>query len=783
MAEITETPLATSSTEDQQVWQRWKSEINQAEKDQTYVLWLNRSKEIIARYRDDRNRANMKLRKFNSLWSNIQTLKPMVFSRAPKPIVERRYMDRDPAARLACTVLERVLSFQIETSKMYDHVSMSVDDYLLPGMGVTWVRYDPSFESEEVSEENKDVTPSPKNPNYADDIAEDGDGSTYEKLAYETLCVDHVFYKDFRWGPARTWPEVPWVDRVHYFTKSEAEEKWGKEKASQLILDYTPPKMASMNADDKTVSYFKKAEIHEIWNKADRKVYWIPVGSPGLVLEVKEDPLKLENFWPCPDPMFSTQTTDTVIPVPDYYEYQDQAQELDDLTNRIAMVTTAVRANGVYDASQKGIERLLQEGTDNKLVPVDNWAAYQEKGGSKGVIDLIPMQEIAQVLLWLYEARSQVKADLFEISGISDLVRGQGNPNETATAQRIKGQFASNRLQSKRELVARFCRDTIRIMAEIISEIFTDDTLLEMSGIGIQFRDDVRKAGQEVPQPPPPQLPPEAQQAPPEVQQQLMHQAQMQAQQQYQQQVMQAQQAKEQELQAQWQEALKILRSDKLRGFRVEIETDSTIQPDAEEAKQSATELFTATLQGLQGAGEIVMQAPELADPIGNLLMFVYRQFRVGRTMEASLEESLDKMQKRIEAAQGQPPPPSPEQIKAQAEQQKMQAQMQMDQQNHQLEMQSKQMDLQIEQQKAQMELQLEQQRIELERQKGQMQMALEAQKMQIEAQKLEYKQRDLELQERANIVTTGIKVRGAEEMARIKRDNANKPNSGASGQ
>ncbi len=773
MAEITETPLATSSTEDQQIWNRWKSEISTAEKDTTYVSWLNRSKEIVARYRDDRNRANMKLRKFNSLWSNIQTLKPMVFSRAPKPIVERRYMDRDPAARLACTALERVLSFQIETSKMYDHVSMSVDDYLLPGMGVTWVRYDPSFESEEVSEENSEVTPSPKNPEYADDIAEDGDGSTYEKLAYETLCVDHVFYKDFRWGPARTWPEVPWVDRVHYFTKSEAEEKWGEEKARQLILDYTPPKMGNTDSDDKTVSYFKKAEVHQIWNKADRKVYWIPIGSPGLVLEVKDDPLKLENFWPCADPMFSTQTTDTVVPVPDYYEYQDQAQELDDLTNRIAMITTAVRANGVYDASQKGIERLLQEGTDNKLVPVDNWAAYQEKGGSKGVIDLIPMQEIAQVLLWLYEARSQVKADLFEISGISDLVRGQGNPNETATAQRIKGQFASNRLQSKRELVARFCRDTIRIMAEIISEIFSDETLLEMSGVGIMFRDDVRKAGQEVPIPSPPQLPPEAQQAPPEMQQAIMAQLQQQSQAQYQQQVQQAQQAKEQELMGQWQEALKILRSDKLRGFRVDIETDSTIQPDAEEAKQSATELFTATLQGLSGAAELIAGAPELVDPIGQLLLFTYRQFRVGRTMEASLEESLDKISKRIEQAQGQPPPPDPEAMKAKAEIEKINAQTQAVQQKATIEQQSRQQEFEADQNRRNMELQSDQQRYAAENQQQQMELAFEA-------QRLETKSRDLELQERAKAVTTGIQVQGAREMARIKQQNASRPTNGA---
>lgn len=753
--------------------------IGTTQKDATYTSWLDRSRQIVARYRDERNRANMKLRKFNSLWSNVQTLKPMIYSRAPKPVVERRFMDRDPAARLASTVLERVISFQIEVSKFYDHTSMAVDDYLLPGMGVTWVRYDPSFESQEVEEENEEVTPDPSNPNYAEDIAEDGDGSTYEKLAYETLCVDHVFYKDFLWGVARTWPEVPWVDRVHYFTKSEAEERWGKEKASQLILDYTPPKMASMNADDKTVSYFKKAEIHEIWNKADRKVYWIPVGTPGLVLEVKDDPLKLENFWPCADPMFSTQTTDTVVPVPDYYEYQDQAQELDDLTNRIAAITTAVRANGMYDASQKALERLLQEGSDNKLVPVVNWAAFMEGTRGTAGIQMVPMQEIAQVLLWLYEARSQVKADLFEISGISDLVRGQGNPNETATAQRIKGQFASNRLQSKRELVARFCRDTIRIMAEIIAEIFSPETLLEMSGVGIQFRDDIRKAGQDVPTPPPLQLPPEAQQAPPEVQQQIMTQLQQQSQMQYEQQVQQAQQAKEQELMAQWEEALRILRSDKLRGFRVEIETDSTIEPDAEEAKQSATELFASFIQGLEGAAPVIQMAPEMLDPLEQLFMFAFRTHRVGRSAESSVEQAFDKLAKRMEAAKNQPPPPDPEQVKAQAEQQKIQAQLAADKEKHQLEMQSKQADFALEQQKAQMELQLEQQRIELERQKGQMEMALEAQRMQIEGQKLEYKQRDLELQERANTITTGIKVRGAEEMARVKKQNAVRPTQG----
>ncbi len=779
MAEVQE-PAPDATREDMGIWTRWRAELDFAQKDGTYVQWQERAKAIVDRYRDNRTRASQKLRKFNVLWSNIQTLKPVIYSKAPKPIVERRYMDRDPAGRLASTILERVLSFQIESSKYYDHVSRAVDDFLLPGMGTAWARYDPSFESEEIAEDNDRVEADPKDPNYANTIENEGDGEPYEKLTYETTCVDHVYYKDFLWGAARTWPEVPWVARRVWSTRSEVEEQYGKEKAQKLVLDYTPPKMANTETDDKTVSYFKKAEIWEVWNKADRKVYIIPPGTPGLVLDQRDDPLKLENFWPCPEPLFATQTTDTIVPVPDYYEYQDQAQELDDLTNRIAMITTAIRANGVYDASQKGVERLLQEGVDNKLIPIDNWAAFAEKGGSAGVISLVPMAEIAQVLLWLYEARSNVKADMYEINGISDLVRGQGNPNETATAQRIKGQFASNRLQAKQEQVARFCRDIIRIMAEIIAEIFSDETLLEMSGIGQTNKDEVRRAVQEIPMPAPPQ-PPQPQEGQPPMDpmqvQMMMQQQAQQAQQQYQQQVQQVTQQKQQEQMALFQEALSILRSDKLRGFRVDIETDSTIQPDAESAKQSATELFSSTLQGLQAAGEVVMQAPELIDPIGNLLMFVYRQFRVGRNMEASLEESLDKMSERIQSAQGKPPPPSPEQQKAEAEAQKIQMQMQADQQKSQMELQQKQAEFQLEQQRGQMELQMEQERMQLERTKGANELELEQQRMAIEEQKLEFEGRKLAMQERANAIQTEIKVQSARDLARIKQQNASKPN------
>lgn len=704
---------------DVEIWHRWKSELDFAQKDKKYQEWLNRSEKIIKRYRDDReNPADIARRKMNILWSNVQTLLPSVYARMPKPIVERRFMDRDPAARLASTILERCLQVQMEVGYFHKAVGQAVLDYLLPGMGQVWLRYEPKIE--DVAQENAHIQGEEKT---AREVEENGDGEPYEKIAFERVCVDYVHYRDFIWGPARHWCEVPWVGRRCWLARSEIADKFyggDIEKAKKITLDYTPDRMKDkVENNDSALSFFKKAEIWEIWNKADQTVYFVAPGTPDIILKKEQNPvLKLEGFWPCPEPLFTTQTNDTLVPVPDYVEYQDQAAELDDLTARISALTTALRANGVYDASFPALARLLQDGQDNKLIPVDQWAAFAEKGGMAGAISLIPIKEIADVLLGLYQAREQVKQSMFEVNGMSDIVRGQGsNGAKTATEQRIKGQFASMRLEDRRGAVARFCRDTLCIQAEIIAEMFSDDILLEMSGVGLIIQDDVRKAVEDVA---PPQVPQDPN-MPPEQMQAL----QMQAQQQFQQAQQQAAQQAEQKGMQEFQAALQILRSDKLRGFRVDIETDSTIAVDIEEDKKQAIELVTSTMQGIASAGEIIQMAPELLEPIGGMLLFTFRRFRVGRSLEAQLEEALDQMGDRLEAMKDQPPPPSPEEIKAKAEMEKQQAETQRDQQKHQLEMQAKAADMEMERernameiQKMQMELQIERERLEIEREK-----------------------------------------------------------------
>lgn len=715
--------------EEQEIFDRWKAEIDFAQKDKRYQKWLKKCDKIVARYRDERdNELEESVRRFNSLWSNVETLKPALYSRMPKPIVERRFVDRDPVARTASTLLERVLSFQMEVGYFHEATEEAVLDHLLGGMGQVWLRYEPQIESQAIATENAEVE---KSERTAEQIAEDGDGTPYETVTYERVCADYLYYKDFLWGPARRWAQVPWVGKRSYLTRSECKERF-KEKGARVTLDYTPDRLNGTEEDEKTVSYFKKAEIWEIWNKADRKVYFIAPGTPGLVLEVRDDPLNLEHFWPCPKPLFATQTTDTVVPVPDYLEYQDQAMELDDLTNRIAAITSAIKAAGVYDSSYPALQRLLQDGHDNSLIPVDQWAAFSEKGGIPGAISLLPMQEVMEVLVRLYEARAQVKNDLFEITGISDIVRGQGTGSaKTATEQRIKGQFASLRLQKRQSDVARFCRDALRIKAEIIAEMFSPESIMLMSGHQQAIQDEMRKAAEAVP---PPKMghnggPPMEGAPPPDPA--MQQQMQMQAQQQHQAAQQQAAEGAQQKAMQEFEQALQILRSDRLRGFRIDIETDSTIEPDAQADKQAAIELVSSTLQGLTAAGEVVMTAPELMKPIGDLLLFVYRRFRVGRTIEAEMEQAIDQLKERLENPG--PKPPSPEEIKAQGEQQKQQMEMEKSKFQMQADQQSKAMDLQMKQEEHRMKLE-----------QMQAEMALKTEELRLKEQELALKEREM---------------------------------------
>lgn len=706
----------------------WLAEIEKAER-RDEKSFVKRGKKIVQRYRDSRENTDTGMRgsrrKFNILWSNVQTLKPALFGRMPEPICERRFLDHDPIGRIASTILERTLRYDIEDNGFHQSLDCAVLDLLLPGRGTVWLRYEPKF-GEEISPkqeggsphdqtsigsgnpaagDNADPSPSVNGPSteQAPSDGEYGAGNAPE-IIDECVYPDYVFWQDFLTSEARVWSEVTWVGRRLYMGKPELRQR-AKDTGNKawLSVPIERPRDATgrfmRQADGDTI---QKGEVYEIWDKDTRTVKFIAKGVPDII-EERDDPLGLENFWPTPRPMYATQTTDTLEPVADYFEYQDQAEELDSLTNRIAALTRSLKVAGVYAAASHEIQRLMDEGVENKLIPVNDWASFAEAGGIDGVISWMPLKEIAATLLQLFDARERVKQDLYEITGIADIIRGQSDPNETATAQQIKGSFATQRLQARQQEVARYCRDVLAIHAEIAAEHYAPETLILKSSI--MFNDGLEEdEATELDNPgmghnggPPMD---EAQMNPTQVQTQEAQEVNTR-----QQQVMQA---------------IELLKNEKLRGFRIDIETDSTIAVDKQQDKEQAVEFVTAMSGYLEKMTQAALTpaGPIIVPFASKMLGWAVRRFGTGRDLESALDQFIETANAAMKAQAQQGPEEDPavqaEAMRAQAEQQKTQADLQITQLKAALDAQQAQTEAQIAQMKAEMDMQLEQMKIAL---------------------------------------------------------------------
>jgi hypothetical protein len=97
----------------------------------------------------------------------------------------------------------------------------------------------------------------------------------------------------------------------------------------------------------------------------------------------------------------------------------------------------------------------------------------------------MPLKDVVEALLSLHESRDKVKEVIYEITGMSDIMRGVSDPNETASAQETKSQYGSMRLGKHQQAVSRFIRDGIQIMAEIVANHFSQKTLSMITGIDL----------------------------------------------------------------------------------------------------------------------------------------------------------------------------------------------------------------------------------------------------------------------------------------------------------
>lgn len=630
------------------VGQKWQGELERAER--YFKSWIDRCTKIEKIYlqqsgQDSTSNSSAK-RKFPMLWANTSVLQPAVYARVPQPVVERRFKDAQPVARMASELVERNLAFTADDADL-DSVMRAVrDDFLLCARGTVWLRYEADFEPIDMGVEPSDP---PADEGFLSGGMGDNGGPALEQITDERVCVDYVHWSDFLHSPARRWKDVTWVARRVPMTDEEFDKRFPEGRTS-LNADGQGSRQGANQTE--RAQNEGKINVIEIWCKSENYTVWIAEGAP-VALEVSEPPLKLKGFWPCPRPAFGTMSTSSLIPVPDYVYYQGQCDEIDLLTKRINKLTDQLRLKIFYPSGDgsvsPAIEKAMRPENDTVMVPIPEWAAFTDKGGSKAVVTL-PIDDVQKVIVACIEARKQLIEDVYQITGISDIVRGDTQASETATAQRIKSQWGSIRIRDRQAELARFARDIVNLAGEIICDQFQPETLMLVSGIQLptaaqkqqvqmqmqqqqmmqqQAAARAQQMGQPAPPPQPPQLPPEIQK--------MMEQPTI-------------------------DEVVQLLRNDSVRGFRIDIETDSTIEPDEDAEKQRRMEFVQMVGGFMQQAGAIAQQTPMLVPVMVETLLFAARGFRAGRQLENTLEQVGAQLSQSATAPKP-PPEPTPEQM------------------------------------------------------------------------------------------------------------------------
>lgn len=619
----------------------WNNEITEARsRDKTYRKEGERIRRIYSGVDKDKI-------PFNILYSNTETMLPALYSSTPKPIVQRRFKDADPIGRAASMAGQRALEFLLDTNvdgyETFDGTMRDVVlDGLLPGRGVSRVKYEVEIDSQ--PQDGIDEAGNPLPPIET---------KKWESAVAESVAWDRVYF-----GYATKWTKVPWVAFEHYLDKDEATRMFGAEVAERMDFvagnetkrgeEYDGQRKVDDENQDKEK---KTCLVYEIWKKKGRKVCFIaPTYQHGYLKET-EDPLQLTGFFPIPKPMVFLNKTADLNPIALYQLYENQATELNRISTRINRIVEAVKVRGAYDGSLGDTLGEILKQDDNVMTPTSNASNIRLEGGIDKYIWFMPLESLIRVLQQLIIARNECKQVIYEVTGIADILRGASDANETLGAQQIKNQWASMRIKMLQKEVMRYTRDMLRMMLEIAAKHFSPDTFAQMTGLPFTTEQQVMQA-------------------------QAMEQAAQMAGQQPPPQTMQVLQAPN------WERVLELLKNDLQRAYRIDIETNSTIEANEQEDKQNITEALTAMGQFIQGVTPLVEQGVMPFEAAKSMLLAIVRKFRFG----TEVEEEIKSMQ-----------PPQPKQDNAaQAEQAKAQADMAIEQQKAKLTAQEMQMEAQF---------------------------------------------------------------------------------------
>lgn len=660
----------------------WKRELDLAFK------WFRRfqkgGENVVKVFLDDRreedNDLAMVVTRLNLFHANIITLMSMLYGKEPKVEVSRRFADADDdVARVAGEILTRILNTDIEVAgeDIATVFRSALQDRLLVGLGSARLKY--HMESDK---------------RHVDAIVKDGSeaapGYDKEEVTYECAEVIYTHWKDIIWSPARTYAELRWKAYRSYLTQEEFKERFPDIDIDKVTFSSNGPlrqnKWASADADLQPI---RQAEVWEIWCKDTGKLYWYTDGAQQL-LDEDDDPFGLEGFWPDPPPLCANYTTSKYLPKSDYSLAKDLYTEIDELESRIAMLTRACKCVGVYNKANKDVQRMLTEGIENELIPVENWNSFAESGGMDGSIQFLPLKDIADTITILTQKQNDKIQQLYQVTGMNDVMRGaamkEGSP-VSATERKIEENYGSIRIEALQNEFARWVSDTQAIKAEIIANLYQPETIIQQSNI------------------------------------------------------LATEDGKDQRL---VQAAIALIKDPQKSQWRITVRPESLAIADYNQTKMDRMEFIMGLAQYMQSAAPLLEHTQEAMPFLMKMLKWTMAGFRGSSEIEGVIDQEIAQMQK-----QPPQPKPNPEQMKAQVEMQKSQMEMQQSREEHQANMAMQQQKFQAEMMQNQQEFELKLREMQQEMQFKLLEFQLKIKELQME---LSFKAQENRLNAEANV-------------------------------
>lgn len=529
---------------------------------------------------------------YNVFYSNVEILNANLCISNPKPDIQRRFLKRLEKDKLksntyamVAKVLNGAVEFVSDVSDLDEQLSIAVKNSVINGRGILWLDYEPTIETNELGE---------------------------EFVSDREIRIESLNPQEFLYSSAEKEKDIWWVARRHLLSREDIKRRFG--------YSPTEPELQFKQEDE---TQLKRGEVWEIWDKNSRKRAFILLSDVRQkFLEVTDDPYKLDGFFPCDTLEFVTNYT---TPIPEYMIYRKQADLLEVVCKKAAQVEDEVKYVTLIGSQDKGIAQRITAAQNGDVlsIPTDNMV-----GAAESLIATTPVDKAILLLEHLQVEKEKLKQNIYDITGISDIMRGATDSQETATAQKIKGLFGSLRFQTRQKKVQNFRKNIYKLIAEIIAEHYDEQTLSEMTCTYLPTDEDkmnivlAQKQG-------------------------LASQDQL-----------------NELTEPTWGDVMYILRNDKLRNYTVDIETVATAFDDLEQQNAAIKDLTQLYLSMVQYSDSL---SPATLKGFIPLIKMNLSSVKISSAVGNQLEEAIESAYKEAEE-EAQVQQPNPDLMKIQSE-------------------------------------------------------------------------------------------------------------------